>query len=376
MNPNEMAEYMLCRVTTAVELGVPPPPIILSGQPGSAKTATCRLAYDLIRIWVKATPGYRSRKVNFEAIDMASILPEDMVGLPYNDNGVARYAPMARLAKFMPEKDFGVLTCEDITAAQPAVKVVSYGLFGPDRTVGGHKIGDNILLIATGNRREDKAAAFDLPSPVANRCEFRTDLMPDLKGWTTWALANKVPPIIPAFLDFKREHAIMHPEKADSAGRYPTWRSWTNLGYSLKAMEQAKCLDWGAQAFVGEKVALEFVAFARLRQTLSPAAIFDGEPIPDDLWEDPGKARSLVTALAEEAASRNASDDDLGKAGFTLANLLGSVPEQEFGACGLRHYLKILPQASTILSELSWSGKLKATPAGKLYDDVIESILE
>ena len=59
-----------------------------------------------------------------------------------------------------------------------------------------------------------------------------------------------------------------------------------------------------------------------------------------------------------------------------LTMILGSLTEQEFGACGLRHYLKILPQAASILSELSWSGKLKDTPAGTLYDDVVESILD
>jgi hypothetical protein len=373
MNPKKMAEYMLARLLTAIAKGVRAAPLILSGPPGTAKTATPRLAFALLQAYLKKK--YKGKKeAFFEVLDMASLMPEDFTGLPHpTDDGTTAYYPMQRLAKFTGDA-WGILVCDDASAAQQATQIVMFGLLSPDACVGGHQISPNVLIVVTGNRREDKAGAFNLPSPIINRCEVRTDLTCDLQAWTDWAMENGVPKIIPAFLQYKPKLLVMLPaETNDAAGRFPTLRAWTNLGYALEAAKKSDTLRATAVGFVGEGPGIEFHAFHELREQIDPKAILAGSPVPEGVREDPAKAFSLATALAEEAAVA----DDREDACVKLLTILGETLGTEYGAGGIRHYLQIDSDSPTVISKVSWSNKLKkGSPGEHLYEAVCESVLE
>lgn len=134
----------------------------LWGPPGIGKTDLC--------LQVAKATGSR-----FKVYLAATMDPTDLVGVPFANETkktTVFYPPeqLLELCTDADEADMGpVVACfDDITTADDHVFAALFRLF-QHREVAGRKIRDNVRLIATGNRVEDKAAAKDLPTALNNR---------------------------------------------------------------------------------------------------------------------------------------------------------------------------------------------------------------
>ena len=158
---------------------------------------------------------------------------------------MARWYP----PEFLPRDGAGVLFLDELTLAPPAMQAMAQQLV-LDRRVGSYVVPDGWTIWAAGNRKEDRAAVFDMPAPLANRF-LHLAVQPDLDSFKIYALATGVHEQVVAFLSFRP--ALLH--KLDP--HQPAWpspRSWVMASQLLRVgLEIAPA--------VGEGAAAEFNAF-------------------------------------------------------------------------------------------------------------------
>lgn len=105
---------------------------------------------------------------DIELIDLriSQLAPTDLRGIPVPDsknNQACWYPP-----EFLPTSGKGILFLDEINMAPPAVQGIAQQLI-LDRKVGSYKVPDGWFIWSAGNRKEDFAAVFDMPAPLANR---------------------------------------------------------------------------------------------------------------------------------------------------------------------------------------------------------------
>ena len=101
-----------------------------------------------------------------ELIDLriSQLAPTDLIGIPVPTDDKAYWYP----PEFLPTEGKGILFLDEINMAPPAVQGIAQQLI-LDRKVGSYQVPDGWFIWSAGNRKEDYAAVFDMPAPLANR---------------------------------------------------------------------------------------------------------------------------------------------------------------------------------------------------------------
>jgi len=282
--------------------------ICLLGPPGIGKSAVGKTL--AARMTVAARGKGASESAVCEVVDLSSRAPEDISGLPFKGNelgfgSVTDYAPQRWLARLCQDGVYGVLILDDLPAASPAVQVATRQL-ALDRRVGDKHLSPNVILIVTGNRREDKSAATTLPAHFRNSV-MMLDLQVDLDEWCAWYGGQEGhAPVIASFL--RRRPALLSglPSNSDSRGAFPTPRAWTKLGSVYDIAERRRVVLPVAEGLVGEGAAAEFVAFTNIRRELASVSsvLLDPKatlPFPDRELSMPDRIYALVSGMGETA---------------------------------------------------------------------------
>lgn len=276
--------------------------VCLLGPPGIGKSSVGRI---IAQQWTE-----RVKLRNPDApdavcvvLDLSSMLPEDLMGLPFRDNDATRYCPPEWLHSLCEEGAYGVLVIDDLPAASPAIQVACRQI-ALERRVHEHQLSDGIVVIVTGNRRQDKSSANTLPAHFRNSV-MMLQVDPDLDEWAEWYYKQGWDPIVPAFLRYKPAFHSMTPDHAGENGSFPTPRSWAFLGSVLESAIDHEHVLEVATGLVGEGVATEFEGFRRTRQQLADPLDVLRNPekaIPDPgklLSNKPDRMISLCSSLAE-----------------------------------------------------------------------------
>jgi hypothetical protein len=212
---------------------------------------------------------------------LSQLAPTDLRGLPGVEDGQMVWHP----PDFLPRGGRGVLFLDEINMAPPALQGVSQQLI-LDRAVGSYTLPDGWFVWAAGNRKEDRAAVFDMPAPLANRL-VHLDAEVHAEDFRAYGLRQGLDPLILGFLGFRPN--LLH--KFDS--KRPAWpspRTW-----EMASELYAAGLDIAPA--VGEGAAAEFEAYR--------ATVEDVPPIDDILAgkdaefpTEPAIRYATVTALA------------------------------------------------------------------------------
>jgi hypothetical protein len=242
-----------------------------------------------------------------EVRDLSSCLPEDLGGLPYRDGEVTRYAPQAWMDRLCAPGAYGVLVLDDLPAASTAVQVASRQI-SLEHRVHDAVIAPGVMVIVTGNRREDKSAAATLPAHFRNSVLLLT-VDADFRGWARWYAEQGLDPLIPRFLTFRTGHFSQLPKDADGQGAFATPRSWTSFARLLPVARATDTVWEVAAGLVGEGVATEFVAFQRVAEELvSAEEVLDDPkgalPDPAAVLGSPDRMIAMVCALADTTIAR------------------------------------------------------------------------
>ena len=70
-----------------------------------------------------------------------------------------------------------------------------------DRVIGEHKLPENCIVIAAGNRVTDKSVAYNMPRALANRLLHIT-VKGDPDSWHDWAVKSGIHRFVTSFLEY------------------------------------------------------------------------------------------------------------------------------------------------------------------------------
>ena len=194
--------------------------------------------------------------LDFIDVRLSQLAPTDLRGLPVPDDKqkVSRWYP----PEFLPRTGSkpGIFFLDEINMAPPAMQGMAQQLI-LDRKVGSYHVPDGWFIWAAGNRKEDRAAVFDMPAPLANRF-LHLEVEPDWDSFKAHALASGMHEQIIAFLAYRPTllHALDPMKPA-----WPSPRSW-----ELASKLHGATLDIAAA--VGTAASSEFLAYLRIYETL------------------------------------------------------------------------------------------------------------
>jgi hypothetical protein len=218
-------------------------PSFLWGPPGVGKSSIVRQA---------------ATKLGLQLLDIRAALldPTDIRGIPFVHNSKAVWSAPSFLPGDPESK--GILFLDELTSAPPLVQASLYQLT-LDRRVGEYRLPDGWRIIAAGNRAEDRAISFRMPSALANRF-IHLDFETDFQDWKAWALDNRVHADVVAFLSVRRELLL---KMGEGEKGFPTPRSWEMASDALNLYPDPDKAADILLGIVGEGASIEFLAFCR-----------------------------------------------------------------------------------------------------------------
>ena len=287
----------------AVEKNVPfsaLPSVMLWGPPGVGKSQGVRQ----IASALEARCGRRAvvtdvRLLLFNPIDLRGI------PVPNEDKSFAVWLK-PQVFDMDPSDDvLNILLLDEISAAPPTVQAAAYQIT-LDRTCGEHKLPDNCIVIAAGNRVSDRSTAYRMPKALANRL-LHIDVRADFASWRAWAVASGVNDKVVAYLAFRPDRLLAFDAASDDLA-FATPRSWEMAAHVIDGLggnvEAAHPLVSG---IVGAGAAAELRTWARVYGSL---------PSIDDIFAGrrakvPKGADALYALVSAMTAHARTVKDDL-----------------------------------------------------------------
>ena len=116
-----------------------------------------------------------------------------------------------------------ILFLDEISAAPQSVQAAAYQIT-LDRTIGEHKLPENCIVIAAGNRVTDKSVAYTMPKALANRL-MHIEAVGNPASWIEWAYLHGIHPYVIGFISYSPA-TLMDVEPSMDELAFPTPRSW------------------------------------------------------------------------------------------------------------------------------------------------------
>ena len=268
MQPNGLAEYLSQLVSHDLKLST-----MIWGPPGIGKSSIVAQV---------------AAQHNFECIDvrLSQLAPTDLRGLPVPDQGISRWYP----PEFLPRDGRGILFLDELNMAPPAIQGMAQQLI-LDRKVGSYTVPEGWFIWAAGNRKEDRAAVFDMPAPLANRF-IHLEVEADFASFKQYALDRGLHEQIIAFLSYRP--SLLH--RLDP--QHPAWpspRSW-------EMASRLHSVGLAIAPVVGPAAAAEFAAFVQIYANLVDLdAILNGNGLRFAFPEDASQRYATVVGLCARA---------------------------------------------------------------------------
>lgn len=225
--------------------------------------------------------------IDFIDLRLSQLAPTDLRGLPVADQDahVSRWLP----PEFLPRAGQGILFLDEINLAPPVMQGMAQQLI-LDRRVGSYTVPEGWFIVAAGNRKEDRAASFDMPAPLANRF-IHLEIEADLESFKHYALERGIDEQIIAFVMFRPE--LLHKLTPQQAA-WPSPRSWDMADVLLKHH-----MDVGAA--IGAGVATEFNAFRDLYTQVPDLDAILKNSAPQQWPDEPSVRYATVVGLTARA---------------------------------------------------------------------------
>ena len=248
-------------------------PCMFWGKPGVGKSEGVRAAIKQLLSsiglsWVGA--GFRAGKTEEQTCDrlvdirLSQYDSVDLRGIPVPHAGMTVWhAPITLPFKgnsMFSEDDVPIiLFLDEINSAAPSVAAVAYQLIN-DRAVGEHQLMDNVVVVAAGNREQDRGVTNRMPTPLANRFTH-AEIDVEVDAWCYWAQEVGLPKEGIAFMQFRKPLlCTFDPLKPDKA--FATPRTWEKaLRYYADASLPEKLKMIAMAGAVGEGPSAEFWGF-------------------------------------------------------------------------------------------------------------------
>jgi hypothetical protein len=229
MNPVDLKSYLRRLLQEELQLSV-----MMWGAPGIGKSSVVQQLAD------EFTMGLID-------VRLSQLAPSDLRGLPVPDreNSISRWYP----PEFLPRSGKGILFLDEVNMAPPTMQGIAQQLI-LDRKVGSYSVPHGWYIWAAGNRKEDRASVFEMPSPVANRF-IHLQVEPAYESFRLYAIGAGLHEQVQSFLAFRPE--LLFRLNASEAA-WPSPRSWEMASHLHE-------VDLDVATAVGEGAAGEFYTY-------------------------------------------------------------------------------------------------------------------
>lgn len=247
-------------------------PIMAWGKPGVGKSDGVRSAVkrilDMLGITFTGKHFHAQGSDRLVDIRLSQYASVDLRGMPTIEEAIdgalttwckPSTMPFKGNARYKEDNIPIFLFLDEINSAQNSVAAVAYQLVN-DKRIGEHELMDNVVIVAAGNREQDKGITNRMPTPLANRfTHFEVDV--DVNAWCYWAQDKGLPPEGIAFMQFRQPLlCTFDPGKPDKA--FATPRSWEKaLKYYADPRIPEHTKQQSMAGAVGEGPAAEFWGF-------------------------------------------------------------------------------------------------------------------
>ena len=237
------------------------PSIMMWGAPGVGKSQAVRQIASKIK-------GATGKECYVTDVRLLLFNPIDLRGIPTaNEDKTLAIWLKPQIFQMNPSPDVvNILFLDEISAAPQSVQAAAYQIT-LDRVVGEHKLPDNCIVLAAGNRLTDKSVSFKMPKALANRlCHM--EIESNFESWKRWAISSGVSPMVTGFLSFRHDYLIENESSTDNLA-FPTPRSWEMVSNLLNMTNQniQDVYDL-ISGCIGTGIAGEFRAYCKIFSTL------------------------------------------------------------------------------------------------------------
>ena len=301
----------------------------IMGQPGGGKSACARDA-------LKELGFTSANTVEF----VASLRdPVDVLGTPNNNGEFTKWVPPEEFYKLRSGRC--ALLLEELSDAPVPMQNALCGVIY-DRRAGQLQLSDQLYVIATGNRTEDKSGANRITSKLAGRTR-RLDFTENLDELVQYALETGWPTELIQYLRFKPDAMVdFDPNRFQNA----TPRTWEDVARMPSGLPMDLELD-NITGSVGAGRAAEYVGFKQ---------IYDSLPDITEILMNPAKAAVPDNLAAKNATvgavARKASADN-----FEQVCIYTDRMEPEFRVMCVKDAIKLAPAIKRTRAFQAWASK-------------------
>lgn len=256
---------------------------MIHGAPGMGKSDVCLQIADRLGI-----PKDRVLVVHINNHDVV-----DFTGVPSVTDGYTRFNPTEIFAKFRKGTGAGLIILEELAQSTTHHQTWAAG-FTLERATTSFELDDDVCIIATGNRAEDRAGAKPLLAHLNDRM-YHFDAETSLDDWCEWAMDKGVNPLGIAFLRLRPNLLNdFDPNRRSN----PTQRSWTKLFTEVPDELPTDLYLSACEGKVGEGAAAEWVAARDMMNKMPSVDAIRLHPKNTEVPSEPAVQYAVATALS------------------------------------------------------------------------------
>ena len=247
------------------------PSVMLWGPPGVGKSRA-------VRQIAKNVAERTKKRVQVTDVRLLLFNPIDLRGIPTAnaDKTLAVWLKPQIFQMDASDEVINILFLDEITAAPQSVQAAAYQIT-LDRVIGEHRLPENCIVIAAGNRVTDKSVAFKMPKALANRL-LHIEVSQSFASWRQWAIHNGIHEKVLGFLSFRQNYLMEFDAGTDDVA-FATPRSWEMVSNLLNRVSDDVDKMYPLIAgIIGAGTALEFRTWSNIFRDLPDIEeIFDGK---------------------------------------------------------------------------------------------------
>lgn len=210
--------------------------------------------------------------INCRIINLQSVEPTDLIGLPAVVNGKTQYttSPLLPCKEIEPNWS-GIVFFDELAEAPPLSKTVLFSILN-ERRFGTWHLPDNVLVVAASNPQEEGSLFADFPPPLVDRMENYV-VEPSVEDFVS---SVNLHPLVVKYLNSS---------PSDLYGLKASPRSWEKVSKLLYNCE-SEVLEVRIKAKIGTDIGSKFIHFMETNKDVSPKQVLrtkklSGDP---DFW--------------------------------------------------------------------------------------------
>lgn len=282
------AEYITGSLKHAIANNQTPDTVMLHSAPGIGKSKTIESIAEQFRPQFESK--FPNKKFRFIDIRVGAMDPAEIQGVPFlpHNEGLKEGEQYMDLRYSTPqwfpkEDECGILFLDELSNAPIPNQQACYRIVLDRSIQNGTKMPKEFMIIAAGNRKEDKTGAKGLIPALASRFTTHFYIRADKDEFTTYALRNKFDEKLVAFLNFKPQFLVGTPS-GDECG-YPNPRNWESVSkIRLNPNHSEDIMTAAVYGCIGREAGQDFFGFLQFYGRLPD---FDRVERGDTSWRLP-----------------------------------------------------------------------------------------